>query len=303
MDERLSQIKEGEGLSESRVNQDLIDFLQKWSTPALVLLLVIVAGYVGWQQLEKRRIARVNQAFSELEAAGPAASASPDALLGLASQYDDVRSVGVLARLRAADAYMVAVRRGIKPGSPLNPDGTLQNEDDALDEQSRTLFLDRAENQYDEVRQRCTGKPNLAIHEINALYGLAAVAESRGDLDGARALYERVADLAASASLEPHPEIARERIASLDTLDDVPTLYAAANLPELPWEATPEIPEQPEGGDAGAGDDQGAGDQAGDANDAGAGDAGGDQGAGNDAGDDAGGGGDAGDQGTPPGGG
>lgn len=288
MDERQAAIKEGEGLTESRLNTDFLEFIKKWGMHALLVAAILALSYRGWQFLEQRRVARVDDAFRQLEAAGPASTANPRALLDLAADFEGTRSVAILARLRAADAYMVAVRRGVHPGAVLNAEGQLESQDDLIDEADRALFLDNAEREYNTVRQQTTGKPKLAIHELNALYGLAAVAESRGNLDAAKAYYEEVIALAKSQNLEPHPEIAQHRIDTLPELEQVPHLYTMAELPTLTWQVPeidldqfapdidpgavgPQVPDDlpqdpptdPGGDDDGAGGDEGGGEDGG----------------------------------------
>ena len=56
MDERQQQIKAGAGLEESRINQDLIDFLQKWGSWILMALAVAALAYAGLQWLERQRV-------------------------------------------------------------------------------------------------------------------------------------------------------------------------------------------------------------------------------------------------------
>ena len=239
MDERQAQIKDRAGLEESRVNQEFVAFIQKYAMHALLVVAILAFGYRGWQWLQERRVDRANEAFRQLELAGTAETASPDTLIGIAGDFEDVKGVAILARLRAADAYMIAVRRGVHPGAPLNPDGTLQNETDAVTDESRSFLLDNAQREYETVRQKTTGKPAMAIHEIRALYGLAAVAETRDDVEAAKRYYENVISVAEHNGLTPHPEIARERIETLPQIQNVPHLYAQAELPPLPWEIEP----------------------------------------------------------------
>ena len=46
LDRRTRQITEGAGLEESRLNQDFVEFLKKWSTPLLLVIVAAVAAYV-----------------------------------------------------------------------------------------------------------------------------------------------------------------------------------------------------------------------------------------------------------------
>lgn len=245
MEERHTQIREGAGLEESRLNVEFIDWLRKWSTPILVVLAAASLGYAGWHHLKKREVAEVNRAFRELEAAGAVQNPSPESLKRVAEEFEGVRGVAELARLRAADAYLAAVRRGLKPGAQTAPDGTVSNADDLLTPEDRERYLSEAAALYERVANASAGDPARLLYELEALYGLAAVAESRGDLDGAKGFYERVIGVAERSDYPAHVQIARARIEGLDDLRNLPRLYARAELPARPAPAPP-------AGDAGA---------------------------------------------------
>src|SRR5690606_15713326 len=78
MDDRQRQIKEGAGLEESRINKDFLDWLLKWG-PVLVLVAAgIILAMRGVQFLEDRRVARVNEGFSELERVSEGVTVNPN---------------------------------------------------------------------------------------------------------------------------------------------------------------------------------------------------------------------------------
>src|SRR5690606_41971572 len=108
MDERQTKIKEGAGLEESRLNTEFIDFLQRWGTPALLVVAVIALGYFGYQRLQMARTEKVNQAFVELEAALSTDNPNPRALEDIAATYSSTRAVPHIASLTAADGYLRA---------------------------------------------------------------------------------------------------------------------------------------------------------------------------------------------------
>src|SRR5690606_11267862 len=139
-----------------------------------------------YQRWDQSKLAEVNQAFVELDAAVSTGNPSPEALRQLAEQYDGIRGVPILARLEAADAYLEAVRTGLRPGAVVGPDGKVQNEQDQLGDADREQYLKEAESLYRQALADAERMPNGSIHQMSALYGLAAVAESRGDLDGAK---------------------------------------------------------------------------------------------------------------------
>ncbi|MEM1423311.1 MAG: hypothetical protein AAGH64_04835, partial [Planctomycetota bacterium] len=54
MDDRQQQVKIGAGLEESRINRELIDWLNKWGMRILIVVLLVVAAYQGSRFLEVR---------------------------------------------------------------------------------------------------------------------------------------------------------------------------------------------------------------------------------------------------------
>jgi hypothetical protein len=248
VDERQTQIREGAGLDESRLNVEFIDLLKKWNLPVLVLVAAAAATYAGWHWFRRAQIARVDQAFAELEAAR--LSGSPDALTGVAQQYAGVRGVGLLARLDAADAYLRSVRLGVRPGASIGFDGVVAPED-VLTPELRDAYLARAAELYQRVVDEAAGVPGRALHAMSALFGLAAVAEARQDWAAARAHYERAGALAAGAgygsSVEP---LRTARIASLPDLASPGELFERDDLPPLPWIDLDAISEPDPVGDA-----------------------------------------------------
>jgi hypothetical protein len=235
IDNRHTQIREGAGLEESRLNVEFIEWLRKWSTPLLIVIAVAACGYVLYHKYHVRRETRANEAFASLETVLSGGNPNPTSLLSVADEYAGVRAVPMMARLEAADLYLSAVRRGVDPGAQVGSDGKVSSDSDLMDEQERTTSLNEAARLYQAVLDECAGKPELAIHAIGATFGLAAVAECRGDMAAARSQYEAVKALAKQAGFSAQEKIADERIAGLDGRAQMPTLYEASALPKMPW--------------------------------------------------------------------
>ena len=254
IDKRHTQIKEGAGLEESRLNVEFIEWLRKWSTPLLIVIAAVALTYVLYNKYHERQAARVSEAFASYEAASASANPSPASLLAVADDYKGVRAVPILARLAAADAYLAAVRRGVDPGAVVDPTtGKVQSETDLMDEAEREANLAEAGRLYQAVLDECAGKAGMAIHAVGASFGLAAVAESRGDAAAARSAYEGAAAAAESAGFTAQAKIARERMASLEGRLTMPTLYEEAALPKVPWAVDPPAPPASDPAAAGAG--------------------------------------------------
>lgn len=231
MDERLKGIREGAGLEESRLNQDFLNWLNKWGNRLLWLALIALGLYVGNIQLGKMGKAKVDRAFAayqEVLAVDP----TPERLIEIAQQFPDTRAVATMARLQAADLYLQSVRRGLVPGATVGEDGSVLTNDDLLNEDRRAWSLDRAEELYRGVFEASEGDRGMVLHAIGAGFGLAAIAESRFAADAARQWYERVAALGEKFAF---PEAAAEANARIERLGEIATmapLYERAALPE-----------------------------------------------------------------------
>ena len=246
MDDRSREIREGAGLEESRVNTELIDLINKYSGHVLLGLALIVGLYAGKQWLDRRGNTKVNEAFAQHVDITETASPRPESLAALAQQYDDVRGIGAMARLREADVYLQAVATGMRPGSTfeLDPDTQQQTnqvaEADLITDAEREEMLSKADALYDRVIADTQAEIGPAIHIVGAWFGKAAVAESRNDDEAAKSAYESARQAAETAVSPMDAALAERLFASLDSgLSDV-TLYAQADLPEIP---EPEAPE------------------------------------------------------------
>ena len=231
MDERQTQIREGAGLEESRVNQEFVDFLRKWSTPVLAVIAIVVGGWAGLGYLDRQREAAVDEAFLQFESAR--AAGSPDGLLAVAREHGDRASVGRYARLAAADVLLASYRTGVAPGAQFDADGSLTSEDDLLSDEQRDSNLAQAEELYREVYERSSDNSH-AVFAVGGLMGLAAVDESRGDFDAARERYAQVATLAEAAGFVGVKARADELVGDMDALAQLPTLVDGSGLPDVP---------------------------------------------------------------------
>lgn len=249
MDDRIKDIKEGVGREESRLNQDFIDFLQKWSTPVLFVIAGLALAYWAWGQYGKMQIAKVNEATAEYTAA--ATDGNPDRLAPVAEKYASVRSFGILAKLDMADAYLLSAQRGLVPGLVFMDAASLVD-GDVLDDEARTTNLERARRLYQEVLDTAgkagSGKELLGIE---AAFGLAAVAESLDDGDSATRALERALTLAEGAGFADLARAASARMESLNTGTPRQSLFSPTLLPPLPQPPKPELVIPPLEGEGG----------------------------------------------------
>lgn len=234
MDPRQAQIRERAGLEESRLNQDFIEALRKWSTPVLLVMAVAAGGYVAYTKYTKAQVEKRDTAFTEFEAANSSSAPSPESLKRVAEDYSSVGAVPVLAKMRAADAYMDSVRSGLRPGAKVNASGALEKPEDAITDEERKGFLQSAEALYGEVAQATANNVTQLPFRVGAMFGLAAVAESRQDYDGAKAKYEDVVKATENTQFKMHADVAKSRITKLEELKKLPKLYSDAELPADP---------------------------------------------------------------------
>lgn len=241
-------IREGAGLDESRLNTEVIDAIQKYGAWVLIAAAVALGAYSGLQYLERQRAEAHATAHTELSDALDAGS--PDRLLSVATLHDEYGAVGIRARLRAADLYLESCRIGLVPGAQLTPESAPASDADVLSDEQKTEQLTKAERQYQDAYNKAKATEHYALHTVSALYGLAAVAESRGELDKARTFYTEIVERCDKADLPLPGAEAKQRLASLDTLPAEPLLYARADVLALAPPPTPEpVPVTvPEGG-------------------------------------------------------
>lgn len=195
MDERQTQIKEGAGLEENRINQDLVDFLNKWSSPFLFVLLIVVAGFWAYRWWEGYQLKRVNEAFATYELTIAGGSPNPDSLTQIADDYAGVRAVPALANLRKADLYLRAATVGLEPGASPDPRTGEFAEGDLLDDGTKTSYLESAASIYAGVADAAENSKRWVI-AANACYGLAAAHASLGRAEQAQAALDRAKSIA-----------------------------------------------------------------------------------------------------------
>lgn len=242
-----SEIRVGAGLEESRLNQDFLDFLRKWSTPILLVAAVAALLFVGWQRYQQGKKDKLDAAFGELEAVSTTLTPSPDSLSAVATQYNGVGAVSAIAHNQAGDSLMFSLQTGLKAGAQINPDGSPKEASDVLSEADRTSVLTQAASHYQQALD--ASEKNKAQRPITfgALFGLAAVAESRGEMEQAKKMYERIialVDADPTITLEDgksgnkpfamHAAVAKHRIESLGDLTAPIVIVSESQLPKLP---------------------------------------------------------------------
>lgn len=236
MEERQRQIREGAGLEESRLNVEFIEFLKKFSTPLLMAVVVISGGYFAWNRYKIREERLTDDAFAQLDAAVEAKN--PVTLLRVADEVNR-GPIPLLARLTAADLHLDASRTGVPIGVTLEAKGELPKDTAPLTDEQRADELRKAADLYQQVLDGASNRGGHLELALVALHGLAACAESRGDLDAARGFYDRVIERAKATNRAEWATRAEKLKATLDELSVAPRLYKTAELPAAAQAAQP----------------------------------------------------------------
>jgi hypothetical protein len=231
MAKQQMQITEGEGLLESRLNQDFIEWLKRWGFWILLVAAIASLSYAGVKELERRQLANLDSAFRAYQAAVD--SGSPDSLLAVASDHSGRGAVAELATMDAADIYLRSARAGVLPG------GTSGVPEDMLDDNGRRDMATRAGGLYEQVLNRTAGNDAQIAMNLGAEWGMAAVDVINRDFDAARQRLQSVASRAEAAGLTKMHTVVLERIAALDELELAAPLPSDSDLPARPQALQP----------------------------------------------------------------
>jgi hypothetical protein len=236
-DDRLRNIREGAGKEDSRYSELMTDLLQKAGPWVMGAIIVGSAGYLGYTYFQNQRNAALSAAFFELEQAID--SGSPSSLEAVARTHAGQRSVTRLAELELGELYLASARRGTLPGTTLKPEGEVERPEDLLKPEQVTEFLAKAETAFRSSFEATKAEPVQALLTVRALMGLAAVAETKGDIEGAGRSYTDAAERAKAAGFEPLSVLANKRKETLGTLAGVKPLLPVTELPPKVQVASP----------------------------------------------------------------
>jgi hypothetical protein len=237
---RLRQIQQ-QDLSESRLNDDFVFWLKTKGMNWLLVVLVALCGYSLLNYYWQRKDAARDNAWAQYTAART--SNLPESFASVATDHKGTDSVALLAWLAAGDAHLSDLQVGVTaPDVATNPDGTI-NLPVPLTAETKKATQDAADGFYVKVLEAIgSSKTEIAKKPmaIAALFGRAAVSESRGQFDVAKGFLTEIETLAQ----DQFPAFAREaksRSASIDALSKIAALPSRDALPKRP-EMTPLAP-------------------------------------------------------------
>ena len=232
MDRRQTEIVEGAGLEESRINVDLADWLKKWGSPILMIVLAVALGYRGWIYLQQQKIQALDNAFIELDAATQ--SGQPAALLQVAQSWKGKATVSFQADLEAADTYLLAYTVNIKPG------GVSGKAEDVPSDEERQGYLEQAGTLYRKAVEGTSGNKDYVLLTIRALSGQVAVQITQGKLDEGRATLNKIISLADEVNLTGLAQATRNRLKKLASAPNPAPLRAQDEIIAYKPTPTPE---------------------------------------------------------------
>ncbi len=213
--QRLQQVHQSE-VTESRINEDFVEWLKTKAPQWLLAILVGIAAYMAIIRWKEHRSNREDAAWQALVTAS-----LPGAKEDVADEHGDVFAVAQLAWLAAAQQLLQAVDRNQPLGADPN-DTTLL----PLTAEQRDQYLDRIDGLCQKLLLTDTSKSlPMTLHAVNAMKTLAAAAEARGELDEARRWYEEAAERAEFY----YPSLAAQARRRGETVDEYTQLVSLSS--------------------------------------------------------------------------
>lgn len=229
MEQRQRQVQVGAGLQESRLNTDLINFLQKYGSWAVYALLAVVLAYVGNNWWKNHKEGRHDNAFADLRAA--ATSGNPASLVDVANNHPHSTAAD-LARVSAAGLYVDLARKGLKPGANF----AAPTPEDRLDEAGKRSMEAEASKLIDTV---LADKDATETLKQQMRWFRATLQVDAGQVDAAIKTMEEVASVAKAAGFPDQEAKATERIAHLRRIATLKPVLSRNDLPESAREPEP----------------------------------------------------------------
>ncbi len=219
---RLGSVQQTD-LTEGRINDDFLFWLKTSGPNWLLAVLVVACLVMGWNWWKNRAAQARDLAWAELNAAD-----IPSALKDVAAKHRDVDSIATYALLNAGDRYLQSVLSGKR----FDREATAT--DATMSPELKTEWLAEADALYADVIASAKSDPTRGSRgfEIGALFGRAAVAESRGDITAAKTNLEAVQSVAGN----DYPWLSKNAAARLESLGVISAPYP---IPAAPVAALP----------------------------------------------------------------
>ena len=222
MDNRLKDIQHGT-LTESRLNSDFLFWLKTQGPNYLLLAMLVLCGFMGFKWWENRAEQGRDGAWNEFISAK-----TPLELIEVANKNIGTDSISQLATLNAADAYMNSLQTNKRF------DREVDAADSTLTPEMRVEYLAEADRLYAKVATegaQATGPATLLT--VAALFGRAAVSETKNDATQAASFLTQAQELAAKTypQLSTIAENRKQSLPQLAQIRDMPSRPVDPNAP------------------------------------------------------------------------
>ncbi len=221
---RLKEVHQTD-LTESRINEDFVDWLKTKGPSWLLTILICVIVYMAIIKFQSRKADYENKGWLAFYNADTAGSFED-----VAEEFPDLEGLAIVSQLRAADLLLSIVQQGQEV---IEGTVTVEEEDpeapppepeyEPLTPERRDELLSRADRLYQQVIDADEGSLATTLPYINACMGKAAVAEAREQIEIATAMYEQAAARAEIFNLDL-VEVINERLTSLADITQPITL-------------------------------------------------------------------------------
>ncbi|GEM_PF-2142205 len=233
--DRLKEVHTSD-LTESKLNEDFVDWLKKKGPSWLLVILIAVVAYMSMVRFREGKVAHRNEAWQALiDLQG---DALPGSYEDIADTYKKTDGIGLIARMQAADRLLAAIQIK-RPVGALNNPSTPGVAPEVLSPEERDNYLGRAIALYnsilDETSESTDAESGMTLFAIGACTGQAAIAEAQGDAALATSWYKKAAERAG----DRYPLLAdrsKQRIESLEQAIQVrgfPTVVTPDPGPQL----------------------------------------------------------------------
>ena len=217
---RLGNVQQTD-LTEGRINDDFLFWLKTSGPNWLLAVLVVACLVMGWNWWKNRSAQARDLAWAELDAAD-----LPSSLKDVAVKHTDVDAVASFALLNAGDRFL----QSVVTGQRFDREATAT--DAQLTPAMRLEWLNEADALYTEVIKNAQARPKAAASrgfEVSALFGRAAIAESKGDVAAAKTSLEAAEALAGTE----YPWVAGQAKARIETLGVISSPYPIPPAPPV----------------------------------------------------------------------
>lgn len=181
--DRLKQVQQTD-LTESRVNEDFVNWLKTKAPTYLLVILLVFAGALVFKRWQAGKQAKVNNAWGAL---ADVRGGLPDSIAEVGETHKDIEGVWLLANDWAAGEYLNAIIGDRPLGA------SLDDLNAPLTADQREDYLRLMSKHYQNLIDSDDGTDAVAIHGFKGRMGLALVAECREDLDEAAKEYRGAA--------------------------------------------------------------------------------------------------------------